>query len=414
MNNSVNSESKEIDHVEWSCNVIPGEKLSEEKGKFRLQNRWIMLTYPKIHVDKEKFKVWLEDKSKKWGISQVEIAHETGDKQCLYNHSHVVIEFKNKCETTSCRYFDLILDDKEGVSTRYHPHFRKLPGKKAFKDCLNYISKEDPSCIHLRNKKSWVLGVSNCESDMEALQKFATKPGDVTGILAVRNLDKMPQLYHDKELEFDKQPWQLEFRVLLESNLSFRRIVWLYDPVGHIGKSQFCAWVTNDNPKKYWSSPEMGRKADASTIILNAMLDGWNQDKDGTVGRATIIADLSRGTVDHVAFYTVLEELQNGRMVITKYNGRLMRFDRPRVVVMANYLPKYDAVSRDRWYLLKAVAKKDAKDLADVKLVKLKTPDPKIGDADYHAWKTRDECEIIIEEISAESTMSSLIKINGK
>lgn len=351
----------------------PGKEAEGSKSKFRLQNKYLLLTY-KTHLNKDEYKKHLN--TLKWGIKQVEIAHETGDEKCNYNHTHAVIEFDETCVTKNCRMFDVTID-VDGESTVIHPNIKRLSGKKPFNDALHYISKEDPECAHLRKQKSWVEGALKCETDKEALVKYAKGPSDICGILALRATETTSRRYNDSWENFEPWGWQLKLKDIIDDkNRDPRKIAWIFDPVGNSGKTQFGDWCEDTNPKKYCFTSNMGCSRDAATVMDGILKGGWNQDKFGDVGRSTLMIDMSRSTEDHVGFYQVLEEIQNGRMTVVKYKGKKLRFDKPHLVVFANYMPKIEAVSVDRWHIYKIIKPKTVDGVETPHdLVRIKTPE---------------------------------------
>ena len=77
------------------------ENVEKTKGKFRLSSKKIMLTY-KTHLKKDEYLKWLRAKAPctAW------VAHETGDKNHNYDHSHVLIEFDKRVNWVSERCLD--------------------------------------------------------------------------------------------------------------------------------------------------------------------------------------------------------------------------------------------------------------------------------------------------------------------
>jgi hypothetical protein len=61
---------------------------------------------------------------------------------------------------------------------------------------------------------------------------------------------------------------------------------------------------------------------------------------------------------DRDSIYTLLESIKNGRLTCTKYSGTTLRFERPHIVVFANWTPQIELISRDRWNIKEIKNKK--------------------------------------------------------
>jgi len=72
------------------------------KGKRWIANQKIMLTY-KTQIDKTKLLEFFDKKSP--GYTFCRIAHETGDKNHPYPHTHVVLDSGKVLQTSNCRFF---------------------------------------------------------------------------------------------------------------------------------------------------------------------------------------------------------------------------------------------------------------------------------------------------------------------
>jgi len=125
--------------------------------------------------------------------------------------------------------------------------------------------------------------------------------------------------------------WQLELRnELVGTEANDRTIVWIHDPVGGCGKSRFT---------KY-----MHIKYGALFITSGSAKDIAFQWK----GEKIVIFNLSR-TKEGFVSYEALEGLKDGMISSPKYESCCKCFDSPHVVVMANFMPELDKLTKDRW-----------------------------------------------------------------
>lgn len=117
-----------------------------------------------------------------------------------------------------------------------------------------------------------------------------------------------------------------------------RTIDVIFDEVGNVGKSIFAEYLEY---KGYCEN----------VPAFRAMEDimGWVCTRPIA---PMYIFDMPRGMKkDKLAdFYSGIECIKNGMAYDKRYNARKIYFDRPRVVVFTNTLPKYELLSKDRWH----------------------------------------------------------------
>lgn len=319
-------------------------KLSEKKEekKFRLDNQRLLLTYS-THIDKQA----LLDFINKWKpVTYYCIVHESGG-QGTYPHTHAAIDFGKNVQSTKAR----ILDYK-GI----HPNIKVLPGKKAFLDALRYLAKDDPEPFHNIDddiKTTWVDRVLSCETILEALAKF--KPTECRGVEMVFGL-KEPKTRKDPE---PTMPWYNQWKEIV-NNAQPREIVWTYDKYGKSGKSWITSYLLGESKDTYCVT-EFGRSTDFAHNIAIAIKEGWTCK--------LLIVDLPRTMEDRDSIYTCLENCINGVITTTKYSGRTIKMaEKPKIAVFANFLPKVERMSNDRWSLHALVGGFEGE------LIKLETP----------------------------------------
>lgn len=308
-----------------------GVKDLDDSGNFRLNNKRIMLTY-KTHLDKEKYISFMQKLCDN-KISFIRLAHETGHTDDDYDHTHALMEHEKTFETRNCRKFDF-----EGI----HPHFRLYLTAPAWKNAKNYIAKEDPANADLKQEfiPNIVLGIMSCETNAEALVKYCNKPSDAPGILAIRNETTVSVRRRTKLVE-PTYEWQKQLIEMTKVEPGEREIVWIYDKKGGAGKSCFTRYIKHTQGKLWYSCTEVHQCRDLAPIIMNALESGWEA--------WGWIFDLPREACDHKGFYSGIECLKNGEITGTKYRGKTVEFDIPHVIVFANFLPKTETMSMDRW-----------------------------------------------------------------
>jgi len=127
--------------------------------------------------------------------------------------------------------------------------------------------------------------------------------------------------------------WQQELFDYLSQSADDRTIVWVEDATGGSGKSQFC-----------------NRYLDAMLgfTSLGGRMEDMAQIYRKTPG-AHVYFDIAKEQInfcDH--YYVVAEQLKGGKLISSKYDGKVMRFRPPHVVFFSNYPPPEDQWIEDR------------------------------------------------------------------
>lgn len=314
----------------------PQTKMSASP-KFRFQNQRALLTY-RTHLNKEEYCHHIAR------ITRIEpafirLAHETGDEECQYLHTHVVVDFGKNFQTTNERFFDYTLTDGSVI----HPHIKVLKNRTALKDASKYIAKEDPENSDLANTTNVIDVIQGANSLNEAFQLTIGE-----GAYKISSAMAIKTVFDAKKPDLLRRPpysptleWQVDFINEMMHEPDFRSIIWYYDTIGNNHKTQLAKYMMRMDPIKWYVVKDMGTSRDSSTIIANAIVAGWQG--------YGIIIDLPRTAENHTRMYTYIEEIKDGFITAQKYSGRTIIFDNPHVVVMANWLPLTECLSLDRW-----------------------------------------------------------------
>lgn len=291
--------------------------------KFRFANKKVMLTY-KTHLDKQKFIDWLTEKGK--ALKFIRLAHEVGDSEMGYDHTHVLIEYASQMQTTNPRYWDYL---------EIHPHVDVVSSKLHWTNSLKYIAKEDHANDDVVEPPSIVEGIWKNKTIQDALRQ-AKGHNEINQIIAAYGCKPTEDFRVEAPLEW--RPWQAELLTILNDRVDDRKIIWIFDPVGSGGKSRLAAYVED------WMDgillTQLGGARDTATILAN----------ETTLNDRPILIDLPRQAQAH-AIYEPLEAIKNGRMTAIKYQGKRMRWRPGHVCVMANFVPDSHAWTYDRYFV---------------------------------------------------------------
>lgn len=332
----------------------PLKKDGKEGRDFLLQNRRIFLTY-KTHVDKEALRDFLKEIFP--DTKRCEIAHETGDEQCPYDHTHVFIDCGKAKKVYNCRTLDLEFYNDDGeIDEVIHPHIQCILTAAHEKNVLVYLGKEDPECANLcpeETETNMMDAIWGCSTLQEALRKYAKSPANVQGVIAAWNARPATEGVFNETI---LRGWQIEAEdLLVNSKPSKRDFWWNYCKKGGSGKSVFCNYMQDTYPKDVALMTQFGKAADAYNNIKTFLENGWT----GKI----LICDLSRSFDGRESIYDPLECIKNGRITCTKYTGGSMRLPNiPHVMIFANFMPVFEKVSQDRWKIQEFYTDKDELD----------------------------------------------------
>lgn len=143
-------------------------------------------------------------------------------------------------------------------------------------------------------------------------------------------------------------PWQKYVIDLCLEVPDRRTIHWLWSTFGYIGKSDLVAWLV-DNMNGV--SVDKGKGNDIRCAVSTYLSGGKLKSTTHAKKLNVFILDLPKEAKNNCD-YSVLEAVKNGRMFSGKYEPVPVKFRSPHVFVFANYPPKYEKCSQDRWNVL--------------------------------------------------------------
>lgn len=134
--------------------------------------------------------------------------------------------------------------------------------------------------------------------------------------------------------------WQQAVIDIIDGPVHPRRIYWFWEPEGNSGKSFLIKWLYMN----YRCIVGGGKKADVFHQVAKAF--EASEDADPQL----ILLDIPRSAQKYCS-YAAIEELKNGFVNASKYEGGIFAFESPHVVVFANEEPAYEEMSSDRWHV---------------------------------------------------------------
>lgn len=310
----------------------------EKKKNFRIQNQRFLLTY-KTHINKEELENFFGKLFTNIDIKECHIAHETGDEECPYEHTHAVLEYEKAVQSRNERIFDF---------GKIHPHIKTLRSRAAFLDACVYISKEDPECKDLKNiKKNIVTKVWECKTIEEALEKNVARASDVSGVITLHQMRPRIKIIHEwEDKEWKWREWQQQIIDTISNCYDDNRTVhWLFDEKGNGGKSmvgKYLQWL-DKNSNLYIKVA--GKITDVTHIIKKACDNGWN----GHCLWLDIPRSLDKNEFSQKALATLMENIKDKVVFSGKYDSSQFEIQNNWLIVSANFLPNVGDLSKDRW-----------------------------------------------------------------
>lgn len=338
-------------------------KRDDPKKKFYFQQQKCMLTYG-THIPKEEYKQWFENEIG-FKPKTLILAHEIGldDPEKPYYHTHVLVDFGKRFQTRDQNRFDY----------KDVPHCMIQPIKyvKHWTNSINYMAKEDPENAYLLKPQilpeQIMESLDDCITAKDVVTQFMkVKPnGDVNwtelkSIVEIKKACPTPKKVnriHPRELQ---HPWQMELKDKLSKKSKGRKIRWIYDTLGGIGKSTLVGSLCAHFPK-HFAEMALSDLASAGSWIQRVIEEGWV----GTV----LFVDIAKSEIDklitgyenNACIYRMLEKLVDGKIFAKKYQSKMEYWNNGHIVVFANEPPKYESMSKDRW-IVKKIDKNNPKD----------------------------------------------------
>jgi len=316
-----------------------------DEKNFRMQNKRVFLTY-KSHINKPEFKTWFENNFPP--TLELIMAHESGNEQFEYEHTHVLIHFKKTFTTKSCRRFDYVKCVLKGTDEIViHPNIKLVLTDQHYDNARRYLAKEDEDNAWILDENVLISRIKGCDSLAEAFEATVKKPGDALGVKLIYEVMKNRKM---TKMELTFRKWQHFVFDKLKSDNN-REILWVYDKVGNAGKSIFARYLKTNMPEMVYVVKTTGGYQAAANIFKQALQSGW--------GGQTILIDIVRDCdINYV--YTPIELWKDGMVTCTNYEcGTFMSDTIPYIAVFSNFLPDVTRLSLDRWNIIEILENKE-------------------------------------------------------
>lgn len=130
------------------------------------------------------------------------------------------------------------------------------------------------------------------------------------------------------------RPWQKEIEKMLLEKPDDRTILWVYDPKGGAGKTQFAKYLAI----KY-----------KATILNNGAFKDIAQAIPDSPN--IVVFNFPR-SIEEKINYGAIECIKDGLIFSAKYESKMKIFNSPHVIIMANFYPRTEEMTLDRWDII--------------------------------------------------------------
>ena len=198
-------------------------------------------------------------------------------------------------------------------------------GKPHLQGWLAFVSRNRPDVLGLPKHIHWKKAKGSYEDNFN----YCTKDGKVF----FKGIDK-PYV-----LDIVLRPWQQRLYDILNGPVDDRKIYWIYEPIGGVGKTYFQKFV-------YMNIQDAVVLSGKGTDMKNGVLQYSEKQKRLP---KTVLIDIPRSTDPQFVSYTGLEEVKNMFFFSGKYEGGMVCGPPPHMMIFANVPPDASKFSCDRW-----------------------------------------------------------------
>lgn len=174
--------------------------------------------------------------------------------------------------------------------------------------------------------------------DWPAAVKYCCKSETRNGVMYSKGVVVETPL-NDVVARFGPNALQRRILDVVQAAPDDRSILWVYDKDGGGGKTTLARHLCITRKALYVS----GKATDVKFAVANVIDGGGLVD--------IVIYGLTRSMEEYMS-YEAIEAVKDGIFFCGKYESKMVVFNSPHVIVMANCLPDFDKLSRDRWKVI--------------------------------------------------------------
>lgn len=213
---------------------------------------------------------------------------------------------------TFCKKFTFQKEQGDKTGYVHWQIFISLKTKEYFTAVKNLF----PSGAHIEGCKDGWAAAKYCEKSETRLEGPYTEKSVFLKIIT--------KLY----------PWQQKIRDECLTDPDDRKIIWVWEAKGGIGKTQFCKYMAVKHGATILGNGAF--KDIAQALPTNPKIVMFNITRD----------------LEERFNYSAIEAVKDGLMFSGKYESHTKIFNSPHVVVFSNFEPRKSAMSADRWNVI--------------------------------------------------------------
>ncbi len=171
--------------------------------------------------------------------------------------------------------------------------------------------------------------------DQRASVIYCTKNATRTGRIYVHGFDT-PWVIEDPMQGLVWKVWQNAVRNIIQQEPHPRKVYWLWDRTGGIGKTTLAKHLCLLHGAIYVNGAASHVKYAIAEMAIKPRI---------------VIFDYPRVSEQYVS-YSSIEEAKNGIFFSGKYKSGMVLFNTPHVIIFANFEPNRNMLSADRWVVV--------------------------------------------------------------
>lgn len=173
--------------------------------------------------------------------------------------------------------------------------------------------------------------------------KMGNEPNVIINWDLKKNKNK-PVPFTDKLETLQKFKWEEFIDLLWEQPLDDRKIFWIWEPNGEMGKTIYARHIA----KKYESSMLYltGKASDMKCAVARRINENKKELK-------IVLLDFTMSEEDMKISYSGIEQIKNGIFFSGKYESDMVKYDWPHIVCFANFTPDVKRLAINRWIVLR-------------------------------------------------------------
>lgn len=192
----------------------------------------------------------------------------------------------------------------------------------------------------INERAHWEKAKGNVDQNF----KYCSKGGDFVSKGLEKQMSMQDIIKQEMLQEYESvtwRPWQQEILDIIKAGGSDRKINWVYDPIGNNGKSFLRRYICLTNEAVLAD----GKKDNIFNSFKVKCIDENKRVR-------LCVMDIPR---QNEAFtnYGTIEAILDRHIYSGKYEGGEIWLDRMCVVVFANFAPKLENCTQDRWNIIK-------------------------------------------------------------